>query len=100
MEVKRIGVLSVGKVMGAMYVVIGLILGGLLSLFALAGGGAGPNGPAGPAPAALFGAAAIIILPLLYGVLGFIGGIITGALYNLVASTIGGIEMELTSYTP
>jgi len=34
----------------------------------------------------------IILLPILYAVLGFIGGVISAAIYNLVAGWIGGIE--------
>jgi len=42
------------------------------------------------------GVAAVIVLPLFYGLLGFIGGIITAALFNLVASMVGGVEIELS----
>jgi len=41
------------------------------------------------------GAAAIIILPIMYGIFGFIGGAIGAWIYNLVAGWIGGIEIEL-----
>ena len=36
-----------------------------------------------------------ILMPVIYGVMGFIGGIIGAAVYNLVASWIGGIELEV-----
>ncbi len=94
MVVKSVGVLSVGKVMGCVYALFGLIGGGLFTLLSLAGLAIG--GPdAGPA-ALLFGVGAIVILPVFYGVMGFIGGIIAAAFYNLVASIAGGIEIELT----
>ena len=94
MVVKSVGVLSVGKVLGCLYALFGLIFGGLFTLISLAGFAVG--GPdAGPA-ALLFGVGAIIILPVFYGVMGFIGGIISAAFYNLVASIAGGIEIELT----
>jgi len=38
----------------------------------------------------------LLIVPILYGVLGFIGGIISALIYNLVASWTGGIEVTMT----
>jgi len=92
MVIERVGPLSVGKLLGCLYALLGLIIGGFISLFALAGAAIG-GGMQG-ASAALFGVGAVILLPILYGVFGFIGGIIGAALYNLVASLVGGIEIE------
>jgi hypothetical protein len=36
-----------------------------------------------------------ILMPVIYGVMGFIGGVIGAAVYNLVARWIGGIEVEV-----
>jgi hypothetical protein len=91
--VKSIGVLSAGKVMACLYSALGLILGGFLSLFALAGAAVG--GPNGGGANLILGVGSIIILPVMYGVLGFIGGIVMAALYNVVASFAGGIEIDL-----
>jgi hypothetical protein len=41
-----------------------------------------------------FGAGAIIILPIFYGVGSFIMSAIYAALYNLAAKWVGGIEIE------
>jgi hypothetical protein len=41
----------------------------------------------------MFGMA--ILMPVIYGVMGFIGGVIGAAVYNLVARWIGGIELEV-----
>jgi len=95
MIIKSVGVLSVGKVMGCIYAVFGLIAGGLFSLISLAGAAIGGQNQGGPA-ALFFGVGAIIFFPILYGVMGFIAGIIGSALYNLIASLIGGIEVELS----
>lgn len=50
------------------------------------------------------GIGAIIIAPIVYGILSFVGGIIYGLVYNLAAGVVGGVELELedleTSYTP
>ena len=43
-----------------------------------------------------FGVAAILILPILYGLLGFLGGMLTAALYNLVSGLAGGLEVDIT----
>lgn len=96
MIIRRIGVLSAGKVLGALYAGLGLIIGLFFSLFALLGlaavlGGDHDGGLAGM----LFGVGAVIALPLFYGVLGFIGGVISAFLYNLVAGIVGGIEIEV-----
>jgi hypothetical protein len=92
MIVKNIGPLSVGKILGSLYVILGLFIGGLFSLISLAGAAIGGQN-AGPAQA-IFGVMAIIIIPVFYGVIGFIGGIIMAALYNLIAPYVGGIEVE------
>ena len=41
-----------------------------------------------------FGAAAIIILPIIYGLLGLVLGALSAFLYNLVARWVGGIEIQ------
>jgi len=37
----------------------------------------------------------LVVAPLLYGVLGFVVGALAAWVYNLVASRMGGIEIEL-----
>jgi hypothetical protein len=93
MVIKSVGVLSVGKVLGCVYAVLGLIIGGLFSSISLATDVAEGGHAQGPA-AVLSGVGAIILLPIVYGVVGFIGGIIVAALYNVVASIVGGIAIE------
>jgi hypothetical protein len=41
------------------------------------------------------GILAVILLPLIYGLLGLIGGAIYAALYNLFSGMVGGIKVEL-----
>jgi hypothetical protein len=96
MVLRRVGVLSCGKVMGILYAGMGLIFGAFFALISLAGvvipqQGQG-NNPMGFM--LVGGAAALIIAPIIYGILGFIGGIIMAALYNVVASIVGGLELE------
>lgn len=42
----------------------------------------------------------VILLPLIYGCIGFVAGIIGSLAYNLIASWIGGFEVELEPATP
>lgn len=93
MVIKSIGVLSVGKLMAFLYAVLGLLFGILFSLFSLVGAAIGGR-DAGPIML-VFGIGAFIFFPIFYGIIGFLAGIISSALYNLVASIVGGIEVEL-----
>ena len=94
MIIKRIDYFSCGKVLGATYALMGVILGAIFSLSSIVGIMAQQKGNDGIGPM-LFGLGAIIVLPVLYGLMGFIGGIVASAIYNFVASFIGGIELEV-----
>lgn len=101
MRLKRVGVFSCGMIFGVLYGLLGLIFGGIFSLLSLVMAGAGHQLGSqmgqGPNPMAglIFGVGAIIILPFLYGILGFLGGILMAILYNIVAAMTGGIELTL-----
>jgi hypothetical protein len=99
-SVTRIGALSLAKVLAVTYAFLGLFFGGVISLFALmgaaVGSAAGGEGNGGGIAAMIFGVGAVIILPVVYGCLGFVGGLIMAPLYNLVAKVVGGIEIELS----
>ena len=98
MVVKRVGPLSVAKNAALLYAVLGLIFGALFSLAAMAGAfsAAGEEGGGLAAGmAGLFGVGAIVILPIFYACLGFVGALIMSVLYNIVASMVGGIELDV-----
>jgi hypothetical protein len=98
-SVSRIGVLSLAKMLAVTYAFLGLFIGGIVSLFAVMGaaiGGAAGRDNAGGLGAMILGAGAVIVFPILYGCMGFVGGLITAPLYNLVARVVGGIEIELS----
>lgn len=102
MVVRKIGVVSCGKVSGVLYALFGLLIGACVALFSLLGAGAmmaahdeSGAGAMGGAFGAIFGVGAIILFPLFYGILGFIGGLITAFLYNVVAGMVGGIDVDL-----
>jgi hypothetical protein len=98
MILHRIGVLSCAKVLGATYAGMGLILGFFFSLIGVLqatflGGTDLGNGAA--AFGFLFGIGAIAILPILYGILGFLAGALGAFIYNLVSGAVGGMELVL-----
>lgn len=96
-EIKRIDVLSFGKLMGALAAVGGLIGGAFVSLMALAGVGMNAaSGGGGGGAGILFGAGAIICFPIMYAVIGFLMGMLEAFVYNLVAGAIGGVKIELS----
>ena len=98
MEIKKVGAWSAAKVMGATYALIGLIFGIFVALAALLGvlGAAANSG--GLAEAIGFGIGGgligIVVLPIFYGIMGLIVGLISAALYNVVARLVGGIRIE------
>jgi len=99
-RIKRIGPLQAGKMLGVLYAAMGLIF---IPFFAIAGlAGAFAQHAQGQsqsvAPFALTAGVMMILsllFPIFYGVMGFIFGVISAAIYNLVAQWIGGIEVEV-----
>lgn len=98
MQLKRIGPLSCAKVAGLLYAAAGLIVGFCLSLAALFGAAIGAAVGDEPGMAVfglLFGVGAVVVLPIVYGLMGFVCALLGAALYNLAARITGGIELEL-----
>lgn len=98
MVIRSISVMSVAKIFGALYGLLGLIGGAVVSLIAMVGGMAAMQsemGAQGGAAGMLFGVGAIIVFPLLYGGLGFVFGAISTFIYNIVAGIVGGIRIEV-----
>lgn len=89
-EITKVGILSLIKLYGALYGALGFIIGLFAALIAATGLMAG-----GDFPMMGGGIAAIIVMPILYGIIGVIAGAIGGALYNLFAQWVGGIQVEL-----
>jgi hypothetical protein len=100
-RIKRIAPLQAGKMMGVLHACMGLIFLPIFMLAAAAGALAqhaqGPqNAAAAPVAVAtgiMFGMG--LLMPVIYGVMGFVFGIIFAAIYNLIARWIGGIEVEV-----
>ena len=93
--VRRIGVISTAKIAAVIYSMIGLIVGTVFSLIAVTGEAFGsPIGGSSKFIETMMGIGAIIVFPILYGVLGFILGLLSAAIYNLAARIMGGIAIE------
>ena len=95
MVINRIAPFSLAKISGTLYAIIGLIFGALISLIAMAGAMAAA-GDQGSMFGAMFGVGAIVLFPIFYGCLGFVGSLIVAWLYNLLAGMVGGVELDVT----
>ena len=89
-RLRSIDPLQLGIVLGVIYAIFGLLAGVIFATFgsamyALAPRSLGFGG---------FGVFSIVLFPIGYFVAGFIGGIITAAIYNLVAGWTGGIKLR------
>ena len=95
MIIRRIGPMSIARLSGMLYAVMGLVLGGIISLIALAGGFASDTEGAA-AFGRLIGVGAVLVLPICYGLLGFVATLIAAWLYNVAAGVVGGIEVDIS----
>ena len=98
MVIRRVRVLSLVKVLGLIYACIGLVAGALISLasaFAAASGWSLGQELGATWLSVLFGAGAILILPVVYGIMGTIFALLVGLVYNTIAGTVGGLEIDL-----
>ena len=96
MELKAIGAVSSAKVLGVFYTAIGLIAGVIVAAIGLFGAAVGHASEGmNPMLSGMFSVGAIVVLPVLYGVMGALGGLIFSWLYNVIARLVGGIQVTL-----
>jgi hypothetical protein len=92
-NIKKVGVLSVAKISGALYFCMGLIIvpmAFMLILVPMLAPGNAEQKTAFGAMGAMF-----LFAPIFYGVMGFVMGALVALTYNLIAGKFGGIEIEL-----
>jgi hypothetical protein len=82
-RIRRFGIGQTAKVVGILYLLVGLLLAPVFLLATILS-----SDQAG------FGVAFAVGLPVLYACAGFVGAAIGCAIYNLVAGWVGGIEIE------
>lgn len=98
MIVKSVGAVSLAKVFGALYVILGFGFGCLFALFSVLGGSMSES-EVGPVGGAIFGLGAIVIAPVAYGIIGFLGTLFMALMFNLVAGLVGGVEIHIDQHT-
>jgi hypothetical protein len=96
---KRINPFQLAKILAALYGLLSLLIVPFFVLAAVAGTMA-PHAsdgaaPSSPALAIGFALGMAIVMPVLYAAMGFIGGLLVGWIYNLLAKWIGGLEFEV-----
>ena len=107
MAIRRFNVFSVAKIQGFLAFVIGLLIGVIYGfafmIFGAAISSLAPQGDSqamGGVGAIVIGLVIMIAVPILYGILGFIGGAIGALVYNLAAGVVGGLKFELEGVAP
>ncbi len=96
MELKRIGPLSAGKILGVMGFTLGLLMGLFTIVVSMATSAYfGDYFGDSSMMSVMFGVGSILVMPFIYGVLGFFQGLFGAWLYNLIAGILGGIQLEL-----
>lgn len=97
MRIKRVRIGSAAKVIGLLFALIGLIFGEVAALLATR---LQINLPhltdeiMGIPMHSALGLASLVVIPLVYGILGVILGMLLAIMYNLTAGWFGGIEIE------
>lgn len=117
-ELKRIDPVSTGKMFGIFLAVIGFLIGlvvtavsiifatmmpALLTMGEVPGMGTGtamdPLSAMGAIPfmpaIGFVGIGAVVIFPIIYGIIGFLYAAFAAAVYNFIAARIGGIRIDL-----
>jgi hypothetical protein len=97
LTIKRLDAVSVAKLSATIYAILGLIIGGLVSIVAILGAviPLSDDDQGARVLGIFFGVGAVIFFPVFYGVIGFIGGLIMAGLYNLVAPRVGGVWCDV-----
>lgn len=91
-QLRRVGVLSVAKIMGLVYGLMSLLF---LPFFLLIWTGLAMSDAEGAAIGGGMVLLAGFTLPFVYAAAGFVAGALLAFFYNLIAGWVGGIELQL-----
>ncbi|SDR65472.1 hypothetical protein [Opitutus sp. GAS368] len=104
LKLKRIAPLQAGKMLAAFYGLLSLLFVPFMLLFMAMGSFAARQQGGGAMPALPFmfgmGVGFMVLLPFFYAAMGFVFGVISAAVYNLLAKWIGGLELEFEPNQP
>jgi len=89
--IKSVEIMSWAKIQALFGIVFGLLYGIVVGLVLTAVGVGMDRGGM-----TAFGIASVVIFPIIFGIMAFIGGAITAFLYNVFAGKFGGIQIELS----
>lgn len=92
-ELKRVAPLRLGTILAILYGALGLIAAPVFLIAGLAGGMHDLGG-------LLVGVAGAVFVPIGYGLVGFLSGLVVAAIYNFVVRWTGGVQFEFTDVPP
>ena len=104
LRIRKLGILSIAKIYAVMMLVMSLLFsvpyGLFIIVFSLIGGAgvgkeSGFGGLAVGGGGVVVGLLFMIGIPILYAIMGFIGGALSALVYNIFAAMVGGIEIEV-----
>jgi hypothetical protein len=96
MVIRSVGIVSVVKVSVVLYAGMRLVIGAFLSAMSIFGVLHSPSSwRSQDSVSLLFGFGAVILFPVVYGLLGALASAVGAALYNAVAHHMGGISIDL-----
>jgi len=81
-HIKSINSVSLGKVLGIMYMILSLVFSPFFFLIAAQ-------------TTSVSGASVVLFIIVFYGIMGVIAGLLIGIIYNFIAGRFGGIELEI-----
>jgi hypothetical protein len=91
-RIRRMDVMQMAKTSGTLYLLLGLIIGIPVMLFMAA---FARTQTGFPGMGSSLGLGGFVLIPVIYGICGFISGALIAVLYNLVAGWTGGIAIDL-----
>ncbi len=98
MVLKRVGVLSCALISAVVGCLLGLVLGAMALVILLLGLAAGitSGSDLDVSEQLLILGGLVFLMPVVYGIAGFIFGLVGGALFNLGARWTGGLKVDIS----
>ena len=90
-EISEVDILSLGKIVAAVYGAFGLLAWLFIPLFVLIPAVDGGEAAFATGMTIFF----LLAAPLVYAIFGFIGGLVAGLIYNVMARSVGGLRITL-----